>query len=313
MSVSSSARTTNEDSHAVTCKTCYDPIPAKEFIFTCISCEDTLHMRPKCTAMSAATINALIEVNLNVLLICNTCVANNRRDIILKTARQNQSRASSPEPLIEELKEIKDSLSEKITNEFTTIKTEWENLKKDLVNWKTTSTAKNTEATKPKPDKQPPPSGVRIRGIPEFKPPPNLNIENESQPSYVARDHAEYDRKEVEAILAYLKVDCEITNCRRLGKYQADKTRTIIVDIDNEWNKRLLLMSLAKLRNYHIPVYISRELTREEQHIENGLLKRRKDLIDIDKVNRKELKIQNLKLMQLDNGIWKELVAPVTQ
>ena len=51
-------------------------------------------------------------------------------------------------------------------------------------------------------------------------------------------------------------------------------------------------------------VYISRELTSKEVQIENKLLKRRLEMLQAGKINRKEIKIQNLKLFRKVNNDW---------
>ena len=89
-----------------------------------------------------------------------------------------------------------------------------------------------------------------------------------------ARKRAEHDKAEIENVLKFLNVDSNIEDCRRIGTYNQNKDRTIIVKLSNDWNRKLLLLSLGKLRNYDKKVYLSRELSKEEQLMENDLLKK---------------------------------------
>ena len=136
-------------------------------------------------------------------------------------------------------------------------------------------------------------NGVRIRGIEESK--------NEDP-----RKRAESDRSEVNAIMSFLNINTQINDCRRLGTYKVNKCRPILIKLANSWDKRILLMSLSKLRNYNKKVYISKELTPQEVQIENKLLKRRLELLQTGNINRNEIKIQNLKRFRKVNNDWVE-------
>ena len=118
---------------------------------------------------------------------------------------------------------------------------------------------------KAKPKTEPPtndhPSGVRVRGITELK---DTN----------ARKRAENDKAEIENILKFLNVDSNIEDCRRIGTYNENKDRTVLVKLSNDWNRKLLLLSLGKLRNYDKKVYLSRELSKEEQLLGTIYLKK---------------------------------------
>ena len=60
-------------------------------------------------------------------------------------------------------------------------------------------------------------------------------------------------------------------NCHRpkkIGKFTDGKNRTFIVKLGSDYSKRLILLSLRKLKVYEKPVYISREQNPDEQIIE---------------------------------------------
>ena len=48
-----------------------------------ISCESIMYMSPQCTKFSNEAINAIQQVNLNILLICNVCVSQNKLNVLI--------------------------------------------------------------------------------------------------------------------------------------------------------------------------------------------------------------------------------------
>ena len=89
--------------------------------------------------------------------------------------------------------------------------------------------------------------GIRFRDIPEL-----VSTNN--------RDIYEHDLKEVKAIGKHLRVTCNVTDLKRVGKYRERKSRTLVAKIDSDYAKRLILLSLAKTKDYGKPVFISKEL-----------------------------------------------------
>ena len=151
---------------------------------------------------------------------------------------------------------------------------------------------------KVKPKTEPPtndhPSGVRVRGIPELK-------------DTDARKRAEHDKAEIENILKILNADSNIEDCRRIETYNENKDRTIIVKLSNDWNRKLFLLSLGKLQKYDKKVYLSRELSKEEQLLENDLITKRRAYIESG-IPRNNDKVQNLKLLHYNDqsNTWDE-------
>ena len=123
-----------------------------------------------------------------------------------------------------------------------------------------------------------------------------------------ARKLAEHDKAEIENILKFLNVGSNIEECRRIGTFNKNKDKTIIVKLSNDWNRKLLLLSFGKLRNYDKKVYLSRELSKEEELLENDLLKRRREYIESG-IPRNKVKVQNLKLLHYDDqsNAWDEV------
>ena len=186
-----------------------------------------MHMTTQCTQLSGTVINALQEINLNVRLLCNNCVKTNKRDVVLD-AISSQNKIDKSNKNQGEMKTfVKETVGNQLKNEITSFKSAVEsnlNDQGDIV----------TKKVKPKTE---PPTNDHTSGVPELK---DTN----------ARKRAEYDKAEIENILKFLNVDSNIEDCRRIGTYNKNKDRTIIVKLSNNWTRKLLLLSIGKLRNY---------------------------------------------------------------
>ena len=58
------------------------------------------------------------------------------------------------------------------------------------------------------------------------------------------------------------------------------KTRTILLKIPNAYQRRMIPLSARKLKTFDEPVFLSRQLTKEEADRENQALMRRRELIN---------------------------------
>ena len=65
-----------------------------------------MHLTTECTALSPAAINGMIELGMNAMLLCNTCVENNERD--------NFIRGRAPASVSEKLESL--DVGEKLKN-----------------------------------------------------------------------------------------------------------------------------------------------------------------------------------------------------
>ena len=144
------------------------------------------------------------------------------------------------------------------------------------------------------------PRGFRLRGIPEM--------------SGILPDKTfKKDLEKVESVFEFLAgKKCNLKSLKRVGQFKdlSPKPRTLIVQVNNETCRRVLLKASRELKNYRElsgPVFLSKERTIEELKTENESLPMRKAKID-QGVAREELRIRNLKLeMQDDQGIWEEV------
>ena len=133
------------------------------------------------------------------------------------------------------------------------------------------------------------PEGTRVRGIKES---------DDRDP----RKRQEHDLAEIQQVFAHIEVNCNINDLLRLGPQNDTKTRTILVKVSNSWQRRLIL-SASKLKTYDKPVYLSRELSREEATLENEALQKRRELIN-EEIDKKDLKIRDGKLLIRQDNKW---------
>ena len=104
------------------------------------------------------------------------------------------------------------------------------------------------------------PEGIRFGGVPELK-------------SGKPEERYKHDMEEVEKALVHTGVDVSITDIRRLGKYEQNKTRTTLIKVANAAHKNLVLLSAFKLKAYAEKVFVRPELSNDDFLREKQLLK----------------------------------------
>ena len=276
MSSKTSGKQIQLEGMSIQCETCSKPIGKKEAIFRCVCCATIMHMSPSCTKLSIEIINALQQVNQNVLLLCNASVQQNKRDVILdiiKSPPQKQNNLVIKDDIQTTIKETISSKINEIENKLPTANNNIE--KNHTVKARTTNDL-----------------AIRIRAIDESK-------------KETARERAEEDIQEIQSILKFLKLDCQIPDCRRMGAFKDGRHRTILATIPCMYDKRILLLSLSRLKRYSKTVYISKDYSLQEEEQLNNCLKKRKDLIDAG-FPRKNLKVMNLTLYEKQDENWVE-------
>ena len=107
----------------------------------------------------------------------------------------------------------------------------------------------------------------------------------------------------MKAIAKHLRVTCNVTDLKRLGKYQEGKSLTLVAKINSDNAKRLILLSLAKMKDYGKPAFISKELNPSERAIEKVIPQTRREMIKTG-TNPQKLRIRNLLLQIEDNRKW---------
>ena len=181
------------------CLTCNKEISANEEDFHCFTCGCRMHLNEKCTQLGKTAILGIKKLCQNALLICNNCVAPKKCDKLIETASKIQQQAPIEDKKFKSLQTEVNDIKKAITN----LKVSFEQKLKEPrepsppIN-KTTNTAKEID-------------GIRIRGLQES--------DAES-----ARERNEKDISEVKAMLNFLEIDCEITEQRRIGQQQVNRT-----------------------------------------------------------------------------------------
>ena len=134
--------------------------------------------------------------------------------------------------------------------------------------------------------------GIRIKGVPEA---PDDTT-----------DWLQDDKKNVLDIMDQLGVEAKLTRLTRLGLRDPKKgPRTIIIKIDNEIEKKVLVKSAHKLKGYSRNsnhVFKSHEWSKQDMKKENEALILRRKMI-ADGFNSKHLRIRNLNLQKLADKI----------
>ena len=87
------------------------------------------------------------------------------------------------------------------------------------------------------------PEGIRVRGVP-------------SSTSKLAGERNEHDMEEISDLMPFLSIEREITEIKRIGPYQEGRARTIVFTVANKFHRRLILLSISKLKEYDKLVFV---------------------------------------------------------
>ena len=255
----------------------------------------------KCAGLSKTAVMAIKEIGANLSLYCNQCVDTGKKDLFVKIA----SKEISTEAIKAEFTEVKSAVQElksavretfdktedaveNRSSHFETLNDSMKDLKKTFA-----QVVKKPQTIATPPTVISGSMGIRLRGVPE------CNSED-------ALQRERYELEQVDKIFKFLRVNCTVTGVRRLGKRvpEQNKIRSIIVNVSNPEDKRLILLSAKNKKNYSCKVFIDRELTKIELDKENASLKRRRELIESG-VLIQNLRMRNLKLQQKVGDEWK--------
>ena len=143
--------------------------------------------------------------------------------------------------------------------------------------------------------------------------PLSIRIEGLKEPiNKVPRDRLQEDWDTVSAVLTSL-IDRkpELSNVKRLGKFNADNAnyrRPLLVTLESQWDKRLILSSLSKLKGRDDKLSISRDLSSQEVLTEKELLQERYRMITDEGIPRNCIRIFDFKLQRKGtDGKWREV------
>ena len=276
-----------------TCKTCDEKVSGTQR-FWCFSCGVVLHITPECTGFSASVVESFQEVTKNLLLLCNLCAQNERETLIQDVYATRMNHLEENNHKLQAVQDKLDEYKMNVSDTYASVVA----LKKETKN--IASKLEQPVQVKTFESKVAEPRGLRLRGIPEM--------------SGILPDKTFMkDMEKVESAIEFLAgKKCNVKSLKRVGQFKglSPKPRTLIVQVENEACRTLLLKASRELKIYREmsgPVFLSKELTIEELKTENESLRMRKVKID-QGVPRQKLRIRNLKLeMQNDQGIWEEV------
>ena len=105
------------------------------------------------------------------------------------------------------------------------------------------------------------------------------------------------EKKDVESILTKIGISVEISECGRLGKYDKDKSRPILVTFKNLCDETICFSQALKSKLYNSDkILVLPELAPEDKIIEKRLLVKGYGSINNNVVYKKHLKVRGLKL-----------------
>ena len=180
-----------------------------------------MYMSPQCTKFSNEAIDAIQQVNLNILLICNFCVSQNKLNVLIDRLKDKPEK-------VEETKEsfkfvIKETMQNKIRET------------------KLTKTS-NKEASEIQSNENFKQNGnpkielnFLIRGIDEFHD-KDLRIEHVGA--------------ETNNVFNFLDINTKFTDLKRVSKYKPESHCPLLVTMPSVFNKKLLLSSPARLKSF---------------------------------------------------------------
>ena len=146
-------------------------------------------MSPQCTKFSNEEINAIQQVNLNILLICNVCVSQNKHNVVIDRLKYK------PEKIEETKETFKAVIEETMQKKIKQIELTKTSYKKALENQ---SNENFKQVRDPKIE-----LNVLIRGIDELND-KDLRIE--------------HDGAEINNVFHFLEINTEFTDCKRVSK-----------------------------------------------------------------------------------------------
>ena len=285
------------------CKTCKKPIQAQEKTYTCVACNCHIHMTTIFTGLAAASLNVIIDLGNNIMLLCNGCVDKNERDKFIRCRTMQIENLDFSNQLKNMEKRLTELVDKKIE---TAIKTNCEKVNKTYAAVVSVESTQETDRKLGKLIKKE--KGVdnikqkfRLQGIPEDQ---NKTKAENLGPT----------TDEVNEILSEIGVRPEVKEVKRLGEFKRErkKPRTLLVTVANEHEARLALAKIIEHRKELAKrnIYLLPALSKEDALKENLILKKKRELLT-EGVPRDKLKIRNLELF--NDGAKVEIASVETK
>ena len=180
-----------------------------------------MYMSPQCTKFSNEAINAIQQVNLNILLICNVCVSQNKLNVLFDRLKDKPEKVQEPKEYFKFV--IKETMQNKIKeNELTKTSNKEASENQSNENFKQLSDPKIE-------------LNFLIRGIDELHD-KDLRIEHLGA--------------KINNVLNVLDINTKFTDLKRVSKYKSESHCPLVVTMPSVFNKKLLLSSPARLKSF---------------------------------------------------------------
>ena len=178
-----------------------------------------MYMSPQCTKFSNEAINAIQEVNLNILLICNVCVSQNKLNVLIDRLKDKP----------EKVEETKESLK------FLVRETMQNKIKETELTKTSNKEASETQSNENFKQVSDPKIELNflIRGIDELHD-KDLRIKHVGA--------------ETNNVFNFLDINTKFTELKRVSKYKPESHCPLLVTMPSVFDKKMLLSSPAMLR-----------------------------------------------------------------
>ena len=162
-----------------------------------------MHLTAKCTKLSNNALSGIKELDMNILLLCNTCVSANQQEKMKSLlAKPGPVKEEKLEKMENEMKKLKETVSE-MKNILSKLATQPEITPIQKESSLSTSDKNNNNNQT---------LGIRIRGVKES---------DDKDP----RKRQEHDFCEVQKIPTHMEVECKFSDLIRLGQRGNDRDK----------------------------------------------------------------------------------------
>ena len=277
------------------CKTCKNNIVASEKTYCCVGCNQHMHLTTECTALSIVAINGIKELGDNCMLMCNTCLDNEERDVFIRCRSQTKVESVISDLKIDEkLSNLENKISELVDSKLANLISEsCDKIEQNYAKM-TAKTLKKVASVVTSSN-----SKTKVKSV-------DLNISASFRIQGIAEDTEKTvdenlvpTTEKVKNILQSFNVNTEITSMKRLGKFDKTriKPRTLFVTVRNEYDKKLIMAKSVENREILTDesTYFLPALSKADVIKENQVLKKKRELHD-EGVPREKLKIRNFEL-----------------
>ena len=78
---------------------------------------------------------------------------------------------------------------------------------------------------------------------------------------------------EISRMLNFISIESQVTEVKRIGPYQEGKIRTIVFTVAIKLHRQLILLSISKLKDFDILLFVNKKHNAEEAKLERSMLR----------------------------------------